>query len=102
VRPLGIVVTINQRAIIRGAANASAQLVSLMNVSLEQAIEIHARALSRRFKNDAPANARQRAAQLKEKGDYEGHLVWLDVAETSQRLLSAGEEPLYSAAQHEH
>jgi hypothetical protein len=78
------------------------QPVSLMNVSLEQAIEIHARALSRRLKSDAPANARERAAQLKEKGDHEGHLVWLNVAETSERLLSAGEEPQFSSARLEH
>jgi len=70
-----------------------AQLVSLMNVSLEEAIEIHARALSRRLKSDAPANARERAELLRDKGDHEGHGIWLSVAEASERLLCQGEEP---------
>ncbi len=63
-----------------------------MNVSLEQAIEIHARALLRRLRRDAPANARARATQLQEMGDHEGCSVWLMVAETSERLLECGEE----------
>jgi hypothetical protein len=75
------------------ASGLGAQLVSLMNVSLEEAIEIHARALSRRLQNDAPANARERAELLREKGDHEGHGIWLSVAEASERLLSEGEEP---------
>jgi len=62
-----------------------------MEISLDQAVEIHARALTRRLQGDAPFNARERAADLERVGDNEGHGVWIRVAETAERLL--GERP---------
>ncbi|BBU62398.1 hypothetical protein MSC49_23330 [Methylosinus sp. C49] len=59
-----------------------------MEISLEQAVEIHARALTRRLQRDAPGNARERAADLQTAGDSDGHSVWLRVAESAERLLS--------------
>jgi hypothetical protein len=58
-----------------------------MNISLDQAIEIHARVLKYRRDRAAPFHARKRAAELKLAGDFEGHAVWLLVAETAERLL---------------
>lgn len=62
-----------------------------MEISLEEAIEIHARALTKRFAQRAPAAARQRAHRLKCSNDLEGHDVWRQVAEVAESLLS--EEP---------
>lgn len=61
-----------------------------MDVSLEQAIEIHARVLMHRLECEAPAKARERAADLQRVGDKEGHDVWLSVASAAERLLSEG------------
>lgn len=58
-----------------------------MKISLEEAIEIHARALVRRHRDEAPANARDYASQRKRHGDSEGYDIWLGVAATAQRLL---------------
>ncbi|MBG0811708.1 hypothetical protein IY145_20355 [Methylosinus sp. H3A] len=58
-----------------------------MEVSLDQAVEIHARALTRRLEREAPSNARERAVDFQRAGDSEGHGVWLRVAETAERLL---------------
>lgn len=58
-----------------------------MDVSLEQAVEIHARVLTHRLDRDAPAKARQRALDLRHVGDDEGHDVWQQVAESAERLL---------------
>lgn len=67
-----------------------------MEISLEQAVEIHARALTRRLRRDAPTNARERAGDLQRAGDSEGHGVWLRVAESAERLL--GEKARAEAA----
>lgn len=61
-----------------------------MNISLEQAIEIHARVLMNRADTEAPAKARERAADLHRGGDEEGGKVWLSVADAAERLLSEG------------
>jgi hypothetical protein len=59
-----------------------------MQISLEEAVEIHARALTRRLSKEAPVNARERATELQRVGDREGHGVWMRVAESAERLLS--------------
>lgn len=58
-----------------------------MDISLEQAVEIHARVLAHRLDSEAPAKARERAVDLQRVGDDEGHSVWLWVADTAERLL---------------
>jgi len=58
-----------------------------MEVSLDQAVEIHARALTRRLHGEAPVNARERAVDFQRAGDNEGHGVWMRVADTAERLL---------------
>lgn len=68
-----------------------------MDVSLEQAIEIHARVLMHRLDYEAPARARERAADLQRAGDSEGRNVWLLVAEVAERLLGEGDRGSYSA-----
>ncbi|MBU3886982.1 hypothetical protein FM996_12645 [Methylosinus sporium] len=58
-----------------------------MEISLEQAVEIHARALTHRLLGEAPSNARERATDFQKTGDSEGCVVWLRVAECAERLL---------------
>lgn len=58
-----------------------------MNISLDQAIEIHAKVLYRRHGRQAPTRAWERATAFKSTGDHEGHLVWIRVAEFAERLL---------------
>ncbi|WP_294540871.1 hypothetical protein [uncultured Rhodoblastus sp.] len=58
-----------------------------MEVSLEQAIEIHARVLKKRAGAHAARKARERAEQLARAGDHEGHLVWIRVFETVETLI---------------
>ena len=58
-----------------------------MNVSLEQAIEIHAKVLKHRHKHQAPRVAREQAKMLKTWSDHEGQDVWLRVAEIAEALL---------------
>jgi hypothetical protein len=58
-----------------------------MDVSLEQAVEIHARVLTHRLDRDAPAKARERALDLRHAGDDEGHDIWQRVADIAERLL---------------
>ncbi len=63
-----------------------------MNISLDQAIEIHAEVLKRRHEREAPARARERAIALKYVGDHDGHAVWLKVADSAERLLNKGQD----------
>jgi hypothetical protein len=58
-----------------------------MEVSLEQAIEIHAKALKRRNGRFAPRKAREIADDYRAQGDHEGHRVWLKVGEMAEALL---------------
>ena len=58
-----------------------------MEVTLEQAIEIHAKALKRRCGHDAPIKARTIAQELAQAGDHEGHQVWLKVGDIAEALL---------------
>jgi hypothetical protein len=57
-----------------------------MNVSLDQAIEIHAKALKHRFGNRATLLAQERARHCAAKGDDEGCAVWLRVATVAGML----------------
>jgi hypothetical protein len=63
-----------------------------MDVSLEQAIEIHAKVLKFRHKHLAPRVAREHARALKYWNDHEGHDVWLRVADVAERLLEDAPE----------
>jgi hypothetical protein len=58
-----------------------------MEVSLDQAIEIHARVLKKRSGPHASRKAREKAEQLAQAGDHEGHLVWIRVGETVETLI---------------
>lgn len=64
-----------------------------MEISLEQAIEIHARALKKRHKHRAPQAAREHAETLRYANDHDGYAVWLSVAEVADRLLREVPEP---------
>jgi hypothetical protein len=55
-----------------------------LNVTLNQAIEIHAKALRRRFGDRAPLLAREKANYCSTRGDHEGHAVWLEVADVAK------------------
>ena len=57
-----------------------------MDVTIDQAIEIHARALTYRHGGSAESEARERAQDCRSCGDDEGHQVWEKVAETIARL----------------
>lgn len=58
-----------------------------MEVSLDQAIEIHAKVLKRRDGRLAPDKARAIALEFGLAGDDEGHQVWLKVGELAEALL---------------
>ena len=58
-----------------------------MNVSLNQAIEIHAKVLSHRFGDRAPLLAQEKAHHCSASGDDEGYAVWLRVAAVAEMLL---------------
>jgi hypothetical protein len=60
-----------------------------MNVSLNQAIEIHAKALAHRFGDRAPLLAQERAHDCSASGDSDGHAVWVRVAAVAEMLLKA-------------
>ncbi len=60
-----------------------------MNVSLDQAIEIHARALKYRFSNRAALVAEEKAHHCAARGDDEGHVVWQRVATVAGTLPDA-------------
>ena len=57
-------------------------------VSLDQAIEIHAKALKHRFGVRAPLVAREKAHHCRSSGDHEGHAVWRKVAAVAEALLA--------------
>ena len=57
-----------------------------MDMSLEQAVEIHAKMLRHIHGDKAPHDARHKAKQLAARGDAEGHKVWLMVAEAAEKL----------------
>ena len=59
-----------------------------MEVSLEQAIEIHAKVLNRIHGKMASSDARKKAKQLAEAGDQDGYRVWIKVGEVAEKLQS--------------
>jgi hypothetical protein len=65
--------------------------MTVMRVSLKQAIEIHAEVLKYRFGHRAPELAREKALHCSASNDHEGHSVWLKVAEVAEALLCAVE-----------
>jgi hypothetical protein len=56
-------------------------------VTLDQAIEIHAKVLKFRYGRTAPHRARERADNCSAAGDCEGHAVWEKVAVIAENLL---------------
>jgi hypothetical protein len=60
-----------------------------LNVTLNQAIEIHAKALRHRFGDRAPVLAHEQANTCSTYGDHEGHAVWLRVAAVAKMLAGA-------------
>jgi hypothetical protein len=58
-----------------------------VNISLEEAIHIHARALKSRKGGKAPEMAAERAQQFKDTGDVEGFDVWMRVEAETRQLL---------------
>jgi hypothetical protein len=63
-----------------------------MNVTLEQAIAIHARALKSRAGKRSRRMAELRAQSFKARGDLEGFRVWMLVGEQAERLIAAEAE----------
>jgi hypothetical protein len=61
-----------------------------MNVSLDQAIEIHAKALKHRFGKRAPLLAEEKAHNCAAQGDDEGYAVWRQVAAVAETLPAIG------------
>ena len=57
-----------------------------MNVSLDQAIEIHARALRYRFGKRAALEAEEKAYHCAARGDDDGRAVWQRVAAVAETL----------------
>lgn len=68
-----------------------------MNVTLEQAIQIYARALLHRSGPQASKSARIEAERLKVSGDPQGFDVWLQVADAIEQLESAPPETMLRA-----
>jgi hypothetical protein len=65
-----------------------------MNLSLEQAIEIHGKALKYRRGARAGAEAAiEHAKQCKSDGDEEGFEVWVRVSKAIERLGAEGVQP---------
>ncbi len=58
-----------------------------MQVSLDEAIEIHAKVLAYRYGDRAPSLARDKADRLQAAGDGEGRVVWQRVAVVAEALL---------------
>ncbi|MBB4196653.1 hypothetical protein CCR94_20310 [Rhodoblastus sphagnicola] len=57
-----------------------------MEISLQQAIEIHAKVLRAHRGPLAPGLARYKAERLADAGDYEGRDVWMKVADCAETL----------------
>jgi len=57
-----------------------------MEVSLDQAIEIHAKVLNHLYGKRAASDARKKARQLADTGDQDGYRVWMKVGEVAEML----------------
>jgi hypothetical protein len=51
-----------------------------------EAVEMYARFWAARYGHTASVSAREMAISFKMKGDLEGHKVWIEVADTIERL----------------
>lgn len=56
------------------------------DLTIQEGIEIHAKALRRRLGEAAPRYARDRAEKACTRGDIEGENVWLGVAFAAEQL----------------
>jgi len=62
-----------------------------VSITLEQAIEIHARVMTLRFKGGAYEKACEWARALSGNGDLQGEAVWLSVADAIDRMTQLRE-----------
>jgi hypothetical protein len=69
-----------------------------LNVSLDQAICIHAKALMYQYGRAAPHRARLRGRDCSVQGDRKGLLVWERVAAIAERLLTAQRPELHACS----
>jgi hypothetical protein len=69
-----------------------------MDISLDQAIEIHARALLAKYRGFAAESARRHAEAKLKCGDAGGGDVWMAVARTVERMLIAREAASHTKA----
>jgi hypothetical protein len=60
-----------------------------MNITLDQAVEMHAKALKYRAGVRAPAIARDRARRCVAAGDQGGYDIWQNVASQAEALLAS-------------
>ena len=64
-----------------------------LRVSLDQAINIHAKALTYRYGRTAASRARMRGRDCSARGDLEGRVVWEKVAAIAELLTAPRPEP---------
>jgi hypothetical protein len=60
-----------------------------------EAVEMYARFWASRYGHSANVSAREMAASLKKKGDFEGHKVWNQVADAVDRLEQNKRRPTH-------
>ena len=70
----------------RARGGGATLTVRAMHVTLDQAIEIHAKALRHQHGPAATRVAREQARKLAVAGDRERHAVWLKVAQMTETL----------------
>ena len=61
-----------------------------MTISIEQAIEIHAKSAISLGGNRAEKSTRERAEHCKTRGDTDGYETWTKVADTIRHLNQSG------------
>ncbi len=64
-----------------------------MSISIEQAIEIHAKSALARAGHHAEKQTQERAMKCKERGDLDGYETWTKVAEGVRTLKNQGYRP---------
>jgi hypothetical protein len=63
----------------------------VMQISLDEAIDIHAKVQRARYGSGAAASSKRRAARCKCVGDLDGERVWLRVADALERCIETVE-----------
>jgi len=58
-----------------------------MQISLDEAIDMHVKVQRARYGNAAAASSKRRAELCKIAGDFGGEVVWLRVAEAVERCV---------------